>query len=221
MGMMTSVSKAYALDAGGNVADSGDTRQVGGLVLRPALLMRKEAGFEGDSQTRSQIRARGLADGRGLSPPSARDEGRAMLLETGQTRTKADKLAAFRPRAVRRRQGMATGWALSPALGAGRGETLGLASGGSSGWGAGPDAAPERGARRARAGSGGVPFGGVTVVGSGRGRTPRPSRAELGPTRRELRLEALDDRGVHLGDARLAQVERGADLLHRQFFIII
>src|SRR5689334_12044153 len=47
------------------------------------------------------------------------------------------------------------------------------------------------------------------------------SGAELGPARRELRLEALDDRGVHLRDPRLAQVERGADLLHGQLFVIV
>ena len=50
---------------------------------------------------------------------------------------------------------------------------------------------------------------------------PVDSGPELGPARRELRLEPLDDRRVHLRDPRLAQVERRADLLHRQFFIII
>src|SRR5262245_31955029 len=52
----------------------------------------------------SPLPARGVADGRVLSPLWAREEGRAMLLESGQKRTKADKSAAFRPRLARRRR---------------------------------------------------------------------------------------------------------------------
>src|SRR4051812_40255615 len=44
---------------------------------------------------------------------------------------------------------------------------------------------------------------------------------ELRPPLRELRLQPSDDAGVHLADARLAQVERRADLLHRHVFVVV
>ena len=36
-----------------------------------------------------------------------------------------------------------------------------------------------------------------------------------------LRLEAGDDRRVHLADARFGEIERGADFLHRHFFVVV
>src|SRR6266404_2883369 len=47
------------------------------------------------------------------------------------------------------------------------------------------------------------------------------SVAEFGPAFGELLLEAGDDAGVHLADARFAEVERGADLLHRHVLVVV
>ena len=46
--------------------------------------------------------------------------------------------------------------------------------------------------------------------------------ADLGrPPRRQLLLQPGHDARVHLADARLAQVQRGADLLHRHVFVVV
>ena len=77
---------------------------------------------------------------------------------------------------------------------------------------------------RRRAKAGGPRHGDAAArrpLGSDRMRGPLGSGAELGPTLGELGLEALDDGRVHLGDARLAQVERGADLLHGQLLVVV
>src|SRR6185312_9256723 len=47
------------------------------------------------------------------------------------------------------------------------------------------------------------------------------STAEFGPAAAELRLQSLHDRTMHLADAALGKVERGADFFHRQLFIIV
>src|SRR5437868_1613078 len=49
----------------------------------------------------------------------------------------------------------------------------------------------------------------------------KQSGAELRPALAELLLQARDDARVHLADPRLAQIERGADLLHRHVFVVV
>src|SRR3954451_11367080 len=46
-------------------------------------------------------------------------------------------------------------------------------------------------------------------------------RPELRSPAAELALKAGDDRAVHLADAAFGEVERGADLFHRQLFVVI
>src|SRR5262249_3103326 len=82
-----------------------------------------------------RLRGSGLAAWRGGFPGGRRatttggGAGGALALKRGQKRTKADKMAAFRPRAVRRRRGMATGLAFSPRSARDEGKALGLATG--------------------------------------------------------------------------------------------
>ncbi len=57
-----------------------------------------------------------------------------------------------------------------------------------------------------------------------RSQANRPEKelvAEFGPAFGELGLKAGDDAGMHLADARFAQVERGADLFHGHVFVIV
>src|SRR5687768_8378163 len=46
-------------------------------------------------------------------------------------------------------------------------------------------------------------------------------RAEFRPATSQLALEALHNRAVHLADAAFRKVERSADLLHRQLFVVV
>ncbi len=46
-------------------------------------------------------------------------------------------------------------------------------------------------------------------------------RPELGSASAELALQSLNDAAVHLADAAFAEIERRADLLHRQFFVVV
>lgn len=46
-------------------------------------------------------------------------------------------------------------------------------------------------------------------------------RSEFGASSSQLRLQTLHDAAVHLADAAFAQIERGADFLHRQFFVVV
>src|SRR5688500_4892550 len=52
-------------------------------------------------------------------------------------------------------------------------------------------------------------------------RSGRILPAELAAAAFELALQALHDRAVHLADAAFAQVERRADLFHRQLFVVV
>src|SRR5438876_623697 len=52
-------------------------------------------------------------------------------------------------------------------------------------------------------------------------RSTSASVAELRPALGKLRLEPGHDAGVHLADARLAQIQGGADLLHRHVLVIV
>src|SRR5688572_22159005 len=51
--------------------------------------------------------------------------------------------------------------------------------------------------------------------------TPTYLSTELRPPAGELPLQTGHDRAVHLADAAFGEIERGADLLHRQLFVVI
>src|SRR5262245_4400323 len=47
------------------------------------------------------------------------------------------------------------------------------------------------------------------------------SVAKLRPALGEESLEAVDDAGMHLANAAFAEIERGADLLHRHLLVVV
>ena len=48
-----------------------------------------------------------------------------------------------------------------------------------------------------------------------------PLRSELRAASAELALQALHDRAMHLAHAAFGEIERGADLFHRQLFVVV